>query len=782
MPITPPVLDDRGYDDLVRDLVARIPAHTPEWTNPRPGDPGRTLIELFAWLGDALLYRANRVPDRQRLAFLRLVGDGLRPAVAARGLVSLQVDDKAFTRAVTFRPGASLKAAVGFETRHEVTVLPVEARAYVKRPLTDDEQKPLREVIDGLKAIYEIGAEAVPYATTPVFAGGAAVPAGLDLADDDVTVDGALWLALFALDPERVADVRQTLGGEPEKMQRVLSVGLAPAVEVPERYDELGPRGAIPLVWEISTGRTEEDEVRFVALDVEADGTQGLTRRGVVRLVLPGVDDIGAPPDGVSTFLKAGVGDLAPRLDLPKDAARLVAWVRVRPAVALSSLKVSWVGVNAVEVDGRETIAGRVVGTSDGTPDQELPLGAQSIEADTLELQVEEDGGYQPWTRVDDLATAGRDDRAYELDAEAGTVRFGDGVRGRIPALGRRVRVGRMRVGGGAGGNLPAGSLTKIAGPTVQPGPVPRMKVFQGLPTEGGEDAETLEQAERRIPAVFRHRDRAVTADDFRRLAAETPGVRLGRVEVLPRFKPQQRRRDVPGVVSVMILPQKEARVAPNPRPDRPTLEAVHAWLDARRPLATELYVIGCEYIPLGLTTSITIRDGWGRDEVVQAVRDAVRAHLWPLAPGGVAGNGWPLGQAVRDRELEVVVARVPGVATVAGVNLFGRRADGKAWENLRLRPEAPAELKPLEWQLPELQALVVTVDEPQAPPTLGGVPGLGGGAGTGSGTGGGSAGSGSGSSGSGSGTGTGSGTPTTGAGGTGGRPGVAVPVVPEVC
>ncbi|HEU4557919.1 MAG TPA: putative baseplate assembly protein [Longimicrobium sp.] len=769
MPITPPVLDDRGYDDLVRDLVARIPAHTPEWTNPRPGDPGRTLIELFAWLGDALLYRANRIPDRQRLAFLRLVGDGLRPAVAARGMVSLQVDDKAFTRALTFRPGASLKAAVGFETRHEVTVLPVEARAYVKRPLSEEEQKPLQDVIEGLKSIYEItGVDAVPYATTPVFPGGSAVPAGLDLADDETTVDGALWLALFALDPAKVAEVRQTLGGEPEKMQRVLSVGLAPAVEVPERYDELGPRGAIPLVWEMATGRIGDNEVKYVALDVEADGTQGLTRRGVVRLVLPGVDDIGAPPDSVGENIRAGVGDIAPRLDLPKDAARLVTWVRVRPATPLSSLKVSWVGVNAVEVDGRETITGRVVGTSDGTPDQELPLGAQSIEADTLELQVEEDGGYQPWNRVDDLATAGRDDRAYQLDSEAGTVRFGDGVRGRIPALGRRVRVARMRVGGGAAGNLPAGSLARIAGSTVQPGPVPRMKVFQGLPTEGGEDAETLEQAERRIPAVFRHRDRAVTADDFRRLAAETPGVRLGRVEVLPRFKPQQRRRDVPGVVSVMILPQKEARVAPNPRPDRPTLEAVHAWLDARRPLATELYVIGCEYIPLGLTTSISIRDGWGRDEVVQAVRDAIRAHLWPLAPGGVGGTGWPLGQPVRDRELEVVVARVPGVATVAGVNVFGRRADGTAWDNLRLRPDATAELKLLDWQLPELQALVVVVNEPQAPPTLGGVPILGGSGGTGSGTG--------------TGTGTGSGTPTTGAGGTGGRPGVAVPVVPEVC
>ena len=63
MPLQPPSLDDRTYDDLLQDLLASIPAHTPEWTAPQQGDPGRTLLELFAWLGDALLYRANLVPE-----------------------------------------------------------------------------------------------------------------------------------------------------------------------------------------------------------------------------------------------------------------------------------------------------------------------------------------------------------------------------------------------------------------------------------------------------------------------------------------------------------------------------------------------------------------------------------------------------------------------------------------------------------------------------------------------------------------------------------------------
>src|SRR5215813_11672430 len=125
MPILPPSLDDRRFDDLVEDMLARIPAHTPEWTNPRVGDPGRTLIELFAWLGDALLYRVNLIPERQRLAFLRLLGQPLLPARPARGLVSVSLKENEPVSAYSIRPPASFAGPVSFEARNEFTVLPL---------------------------------------------------------------------------------------------------------------------------------------------------------------------------------------------------------------------------------------------------------------------------------------------------------------------------------------------------------------------------------------------------------------------------------------------------------------------------------------------------------------------------------------------------------------------------------------------------------------------------------------------------------------------------------
>src|SRR5437764_2302692 len=88
MPIQLQTLDDRTYDDLKREALARIPVHTPAWTNFYESDPGVTLIELFAFVTENLLYRSNQIPDRNRRKFLQLLGVQLQAATSARGLVT----------------------------------------------------------------------------------------------------------------------------------------------------------------------------------------------------------------------------------------------------------------------------------------------------------------------------------------------------------------------------------------------------------------------------------------------------------------------------------------------------------------------------------------------------------------------------------------------------------------------------------------------------------------------------------------------------------------------
>lgn len=717
MPILPPALDDRSFPDLVDEVLARIPAHVPEWANPRVGDPGRTLVELFAWLVDTLLYRANLVPEKQRLQFLRLLGVPLRPAAAARGVVGVTLDDDV-AQAVTLRRLCVVKGPVPFETLGELTVLPVTAACYYKRAPSDDELATLAPILGALPSVYGLDTDDLDparrqtpryYVTTPVFTGGAALPAGLDVVRD--TVDAALWIALVARKPELVDAARAAIGSAPDGSSRLLSVGYAPAIAAPAQEDTTRQL-AVPHVFEITTPHAPTgSDSDYLTLEAAGDTTGGLTRRGVVRLVLPGASALGVPASDLEDPLRAGVGDRPPRIDDAKLAQRVVAWIRLRPTARLDTFPVSWVGINAVEVENRRTLTNKVIGPSTGAADQELKLPAESVEPATLQLQVETAEGFIDWLAAPDLALADRDDEVYTLDAEAGTVRFGDGVRGKIPPIGSRVRAAMLRAGGGAAGNLPPATLkTFDQAFDIEGRVVTRpLMVGHGLPLDGGGDAETLADAERRIPAWLRHRDRAVTAADYRSVAAETPGVALGRVEVMPRFKPQQRRSDVPGIVSVVVWPQKPVWQPPNPRADRPLIQAVHAWLDDRRPLATELYVIGCEYVAVAASAGVVLRDGAPRDQVLAGVRDAIRRFLWPLVPGGPDGTGWPLGRTVRQREIEVVVAQVAGVSEVTGVTLFAQ-VDA-AW-----RPADTIALAA--WQLPELLAVTATVGDPQDDPS----------------------------------------------------------------
>ena len=73
MSLPEPQFETRTYRDLFNEAIARIPSHTPEWTNRSEPDPGVTLLQLFAFMTESLLYRTNLIPERNRQKFLRLL-------------------------------------------------------------------------------------------------------------------------------------------------------------------------------------------------------------------------------------------------------------------------------------------------------------------------------------------------------------------------------------------------------------------------------------------------------------------------------------------------------------------------------------------------------------------------------------------------------------------------------------------------------------------------------------------------------------------------------------
>src|SRR5690606_12417829 len=92
MALPVPNLDDIQFQrDLVDDARLRIIRYCPEWTVYNLSDPGITLIELFAWMTELMVYRLNKVPDKNYVKFLEMVGVELMPAAAAEAELTFRL-------------------------------------------------------------------------------------------------------------------------------------------------------------------------------------------------------------------------------------------------------------------------------------------------------------------------------------------------------------------------------------------------------------------------------------------------------------------------------------------------------------------------------------------------------------------------------------------------------------------------------------------------------------------------------------------------------------------
>jgi hypothetical protein len=57
-------LSDGQTGRLAADFAFRLNEDAPGWTDQNDSDPGVTLLQLFAFVSENLVERANRIPDR----------------------------------------------------------------------------------------------------------------------------------------------------------------------------------------------------------------------------------------------------------------------------------------------------------------------------------------------------------------------------------------------------------------------------------------------------------------------------------------------------------------------------------------------------------------------------------------------------------------------------------------------------------------------------------------------------------------------------------------------
>ena len=703
MPLTIPNLDDRRFADLRDEALSRATVYTPEWTNFNKSDPGVTLVEVFAFMTESLLYRVNQIPERNRKKFLKLLNIPLQPATSAQGLAQFS-NDKGSLATITLNDGLETRAGkVPFRALRPLDVLPVEGRIYFKQAIESSQQ-----VMDYYQQLYA-SFRGSPQDPPPQLYQASAFPLpGGGPVQLGQTVDGYLWLGLFVRAADKPAaswldKARETIANA------TLTVGVVPhltgSTVVLPAGRAAGAPSPVTLEFDIpnigATGGLRDDLNRVPQYRPlpASPSTDVFTQPGVVEVTLPDKNSLylwnNIDP------LESGVGQLPPSLEDSSLNERLITWLRIRPSSAASSAQFDWIGINCVPVTQRERITGELLPLGTGEPDQAVKLSRAPVLTGSVTISLTTAlGDNQTWQEVDDMFLAGpevpvtdprmppgspppppAESKVFVLDAEAGVITFGDGAHGARPPDGAILRA-TYDFSLGAAGNVGPDSVT--TGPTLPQG----FKVTNPVRTWGGANAETASDGEKQISRYLQHRDRLVTAYDFETVTLRTPGVDLGRVEILPNYHPElssRRGGDAPGAVTVMLVPAFDPVTPDAPMPGNDMLDTVCSYLDTRRLVTSEVFLRGPDYVGIWISIGIQVLPGLNPSPVRDAVKAAVLQFLAPTAGGtqklpedpsvllsapASVYKGWPLGKPVIALEIMTMAGRASGVEFVQDVLL----------------------------------------------------------------------------------------------------------------
>jgi hypothetical protein len=591
-----------GIRKRTRQELARALKEKYQWPDAPEGDESYggeacdALVHVFARYGQLIGERVVRNREKGRLAFLDLLGCAPIPAQAARTVATFSLAVAARGRLLA--AGARLQAAVQGD-----------GAAHYFETERDLWLSPL-----GLRMVY---ANAKPCARV--------------LGQEGEPASAACTRYTFEFG---LPDAAVLADGEPLELYFWLDAAVYDSSDAP-RNALAGEAGrALQWRWSDTINGQPSDEVAV------EDETAGFTRCGVLRLTLP--------PGAAK--------------------GKRLAYLRVERSGEDKTLPpLHRVALNSVVAVQAMTVTGEVLGSGTGQANQRYrTTQAPMLEGTALSvLEVlprgvasasEENGNWVPWEEVSDFIASGPADRHYVLDRQNGEVRFGNGARGMAPPAGsRNVRLDRYRAGGGASGNIAAAQL-KV--------PVSVMRdvaaVTNLFAAQGGADSESAQAMLERAPRALRHRQRAVTQQDYEDLALQA-STEVARARCVPLqdllrhpYGTGTDAQDVggAGLVSVMIVPHSDA---PRPLPTLELLQRVRAYLRERACAEAAVEVVGPLYLPVNVKVSLTIDSPSYHHVVKQEVLQRLAAYLHPLT-GGRGAAGWPWGREPHVSDLYAVL------------------------------------------------------------------------------------------------------------------------------
>ncbi|HML13963.1 MAG TPA: baseplate J/gp47 family protein [Xanthobacteraceae bacterium] len=518
MPLPLPNLDDRRWQDLTQEAIPLIPRYAPQWTDFNTHDPGITLMEMFAWLTESMVYRLNQVPDRFIWKFLELIGYPRRGPLPAEVVLSFEgiPGGTVFEvpTGVEFITTATAGSAVPFATARPFDLVQVTLAALQVDDGSGTLRDYSRDLSDGLP-VTALGSDPVP---------GAALYFGFG----DVPRASPFTLWLWFGGPGSGAGERARIIAEAAAARaacRPDMPGWPCATTKPARTDcDFTPRPSPPhhsaqIVWEVFAGGTWL-ELAAVAMpgrpDVGqvVDDTRSLTLDGLVELNLPSTISVTAlgpiarPLIYVRARLTGGAYDspvildsVAPNAVLavqriplsqqlvipatvpalptpPTPGDRLSLSFTLAPDLSLQTLAVQsppatdapgftclgYVapgGGNA----GSITLELAIAGIATAVPSQQVYVPGAPVQNRCIRLYTHDGKSWTEWTQVPDFQASRRVDLAFTLDPTTGLITCGDGEHGQVFPQGSAIVVTGFATLGDGGNGLASQAFSLSAVP-----------------------------------------------------------------------------------------------------------------------------------------------------------------------------------------------------------------------------------------------------------------------------------------------------------------------------
>lgn len=324
------------------------------------------------------------------------------------------------------------------------------------------------------------------------------------------------------------------------------------------------------------------------------------------------------------------------------------------------------VSLNVVPLVQIETLVARKLGAGLGLPDLELSLGngalpAQDTAHNPLKIQTLESSGTVDWRRVGDLTASSPDANDYVVDEARGTIRFGNGVNGRMPPADRQIDCLALDLTAGAQGNLIANIQWRVEG---LPADAPDWTNRE--PMTGGGDAWDREALLTELRRRSRTRSAMLRDPELRDAAMGLHGFGLERAEVLPRFLPTLPHRPVPGARTLLLHPVDGVKGSDA------WVDAIERRLTPRRVLGERLSFAAAEPVTITISAELMISAGSDVPSIERAVRAVLQARL-SASRKSPKIDPWPSGRPVTIGELEALVTGVEGVVAVPRLSVGTR-------------------------------------------------------------------------------------------------------------